>query len=251
MRRFTFLALAPALVKAQGSSETNTCGNTAYIIPEPSTAFVTPTGDLPAPTILKPSPGEVITIGQPYTIEWTPQTVPGHVELELHSERGSAEELIECRYTCTGWAINTECSQLTPLWIPEGETSVVWDVVNATDYESHSDGGRPYWNRLIVYVGANHGISQDARWFAETSNFTFFNPWVNTSSFESLPTTRSNSLTSSTRTTDATTTTTTAMETDADAENSVPTPTGTASQTVPRWRTVMLVSLTGAIAVAI
>lgn len=100
-----FLAL-PAL--AQQASETITPAPSAT----PSTAG-----------ILRPSSGETITVGEPYTIRWTPPPFDtGPLAIELFGRVNSIHRILPNTTSCDGWLINTQCDKLD-VNISSGSTS--------------------------------------------------------------------------------------------------------------------------------
>ena len=100
-----FLAL-PAL--AQQASETITPAPSAT----PSTAG-----------ILRPSSGETITVGEPYTIRWTPPPFDtGALAIELFGRVNSIYRILPNTTSCDGWLINTQCDKLD-VNISSGSTS--------------------------------------------------------------------------------------------------------------------------------
>ena len=73
------------------------------------------------PTILRPSDGETIMGGQPYTVSWTPPTAPGNLTVEMWGETGAFTYQERDGGPCDGYLVNTRC---TKLWddIPNAET---------------------------------------------------------------------------------------------------------------------------------
>jgi hypothetical protein len=89
-----------------------------------NTANPTPSGN----TILRPSLGETITAGSPYTITWT-DIIGSEVQLNIENKVGHAELFGQI---CDGWLINEYCGKLNNETQNMG--SWVWDVPMQQDY---------------------------------------------------------------------------------------------------------------------
>ncbi|KAL4872429.1 hypothetical protein BDV12DRAFT_193521 [Aspergillus spectabilis] len=111
---FLLSCLYAASIQAQ---QTTTGTVTPPPVPEPSTL-----------AILRPSGGETITVGEPYTISWSDPPPPeGPLAIELFGRVNSIYRLLPETTSCDGWLINTECDKLN-VSIPSGSTSYVWNL---------------------------------------------------------------------------------------------------------------------------
>ncbi|KAL4969613.1 uncharacterized protein BDV14DRAFT_195876 [Aspergillus stella-maris] len=125
--------------RALAQTSTNTAS------PEPS----------PAPTsaaIVRPSSGETITVGAPYTISWSPPPASsGPLAIELFGKVGALWRLGPNDTTCDGWLINTECDKFD-VDIPAGSTSYVWNL--SAPYEN--------WQLLYDELPFTMGLYEDS-----------------------------------------------------------------------------------------
>ncbi|KAL4800361.1 hypothetical protein BDV19DRAFT_352860 [Aspergillus venezuelensis] len=117
-----------------------------------NTAFLEPS---PAPTsaaILRPSAGETITVGAPYTISWSPPPAnSGPLAIELLGKVGALWRVGPNDTTCDGWLINTECDKFD-VDIPGGSTSYVWNL--SAPYEN--------WQLLYDELPFTMGLYEDS-----------------------------------------------------------------------------------------
>ena len=105
---YAYLALFALPALAQQTSETITPAPSAT----PSTAG-----------IIRPSSGEIITVGKPYTVRWTPLPPESDpLAIELFGNVGGIYPLLPNTTTCAGWLINTKCDKLD-VNISSGATS--------------------------------------------------------------------------------------------------------------------------------
>jgi hypothetical protein len=66
-----------------------------------------------APAIIRPSSGETITVGEPYTISWSDPPPPEEeLAIELFGRVNSIYRLLPEAISCDGWLINTECDKI-------------------------------------------------------------------------------------------------------------------------------------------
>ncbi|KAL4950122.1 hypothetical protein BDW69DRAFT_202367 [Aspergillus filifer] len=111
-------------------------------------------GPSPAPTaatILRPSTGEKITVGAPYTIFWSqPPANSGPLAIELFGNVGALWSLGPNDTTCDGWLMNTECDKFD-VDIPAGSTSYVWNL--SAPYET--------WRLLYDELPFTLGLYED------------------------------------------------------------------------------------------
>ncbi|KAL4943032.1 hypothetical protein BDV06DRAFT_221641 [Aspergillus oleicola] len=101
--------------------------------------------------ILRPSPGETIILGAPYTISWVPSPPnSGPLVVELFGNVGAIHGLGPNDISCDRWLINTECDKFD-VDIPGGSTSYVWNLSKPYDY----------WRLLYDELPFTLGIYED------------------------------------------------------------------------------------------
>ncbi|KAL4877454.1 hypothetical protein BJY04DRAFT_126844 [Aspergillus karnatakaensis] len=151
--------------------------------------------------IIRPSSGETVTVGKPYTISWSDPPPPaGPLAIELFGDVSLLYSLAPESTGCDGWLINTECDKFN-VSIPSGSTSFVWNLSKPYDYWRLLSDEEPY--RLGLYVdNLEYAVLPEtgAPWYW-TVDFTIAS--------ESTTTTTT---TRSTRTTETTTSTSTSTE---------------------------------------
>ncbi|KAL2802761.1 hypothetical protein BJX63DRAFT_99386 [Aspergillus granulosus] len=143
--QLAFPILAALLFLSSLAQETTTSAPT-LIASESSPPPPQTTGE-----ILRPSPGETVTVGDLYTISWSPPPLPtGPLALEIKGTNAWIRPILDTT-SCDGYAVNTHCDKFD-VEIPAGSTSFVW---NMTDPGTDSlgvrvDHGKAY--RLGLYV---------------------------------------------------------------------------------------------------
>ena len=141
------------------------------------TANPTPSGN----TILRPSSGETITAGSPYTITWT-DIIGSEVQLNLEDKVGNAELFGQL---CDGWLINEYCGKLNNETQNTG--SWVWDVPMQMDYWNAylKEVPQTFWLELYV-VTVEDSVWHVGEPFQDSGNFSIVNPgWGSSSTISS------------------------------------------------------------------
>ncbi|OJJ01176.1 hypothetical protein ASPVEDRAFT_40732 [Aspergillus versicolor CBS 583.65] len=213
MKKIVYLILLASAI-AQQTSETIT------------TAPATPTAG-----ILRPSSGETITVGQPYTVRWTPPPPEaGPLAIELFGWVNRISQILPNTTSCDGWLINTQCDKLD-VNISSGSTSYVWDLSKPDDDDRYRLPYEEMSLRMGIY---EDNLSRGDLPRADA-------PWYLSASFALARETTTRTASTTTTTTASTTTTSTGPEaTDgADSSDDSATPTDAAVLVSPQMWTVV------------
>ncbi|KAL2818743.1 hypothetical protein BDW59DRAFT_165402 [Aspergillus cavernicola] len=161
------------------------------------------------PAILRPSSGETVTVGEPYTISWTPPPPPdAPLAIELFGKVGYISGILPETTSCDGWLINTECDKFN-ITIPSGATSYVWNVTPPYDH---------FWTSSTA-MSFRLGVYPDILEYAELPETEA--PWYMRAEFV-LTQVTTTSTTRSTSTSTSMTTTTTGSTATTSASTTVP-----------------------------
>ncbi|PGH10754.1 hypothetical protein AJ80_07404 [Polytolypa hystricis UAMH7299] len=123
-------------------------------------------------TILRPSAGETVTGGQPYTVTWSPAPpLPQPLMVELEISGPAFSYLYNSSYECNGWLVNPRCGKIA-LNIPSG-TTWVWDVPFSTAFANHRLDVSDQVNPMSLRI---YDPGRSSGWSASSGDFHYFVP---------------------------------------------------------------------------